>query len=249
MSFNILFYGLVCHRTEEDTSVFIGAHGHELRMVVRHRDVISKAGFAADPDETHFALETNEPQTSFIIKGRVLQVEGTTKPQGGSTFTSQFQTFVPRLRQNSECAEPNVNPAVIDRKTDDVITAFLQHDGGEFSVNDFFPEKCTFTGDVKDAQCIARTTQLALEASQNVTITDGNGGRIVLRPDAEVRFVNTVPPPFGAMLNNRHFGMYYGAIFQGCSGRTPMEAQIACGHRHDPSFAVGGGDCSSSGDP
>ena len=249
MAFNILFYGLVCHRTRENTSVFIGAHGHEVRMIVRHRDVISKDGFEADPEETHFALDTNEPQTSFKVQNLALKVVGT-KP-AVSSFTSQFLDYVPRLREGDESlVEDQLNPDVPAKKTNDLLTAYLSHEGGEFSVNDFFAEKCTLTGNVRDAQCIARTTRLAMEAYNEVAITDGNGRSLVLSPDAEVRFVNTIPAPVGGMMTNRHFPDYYKAIFEDrFRGRVPMEAQIKCGHRHDPSFAVGGGDCSNSGDP
>lgn len=248
MSFNILFYGLVCHRRNEDTSVFVGAHGHQLRMIVRQRDVISKTGFKIDPEETHFALDTNEPQTSFDVQGRVLNVEGTVPVR--SSFTPQFLEYVPLLRGgDEERFSPHENPAVSARTITELLTAYLSHDGGAFSVNDFFPEKCTLTGDVRDAKCIARTTRLTMDAYNNVAITDDQGGRVVLRPDAEVRFVNTIPPPVGGTMTNRHFPDYYNALFNGFQGRVPMEAQIKCGHRHDPSFAVGGGDCSNSGDP
>jgi hypothetical protein len=250
MAFNVLFYGLLCHRRYDNTTVFLDAehHNHLLRMVVRNRDVISKTGFKVDSGETHFAI-ANEPQTSFYIDGRVLKVEGA-KPRR-SVFTPDYDAFVPSLQRNSSCDAPKLNPVIPKRKVQkDRVAAYLTHDGGAFSVNDFFAEKCTFTGDKEDARCVARTTRLTLNADKrDVTINDGNGGRIVLRPDAEVRFVNTIPAPFGPMLTNLHFPMYYQSIFDGCHGNSPMEAQIACRHPHDPSFAVGGGDCSNSGDP
>lgn len=250
MAFNVLFYGLVCHRKTENVSVFLDAqhHEHQLRMVVRHRDVISKQGFDVDLNDMHFALGTSEPQTSFFIGGRVLKVEGTTKV--ASNFTDEFNAFVPSLSRHASCQPPKVHPSIVNKETaEERVGAYLTHDGGWFSVNDFFPEKCTLTGDLRDAQCIARTTRLMLDAQNDVTITDGNGGRLVLSPTAEVRFVNTIPQPFGPMLTNRHFPMYYDVMYDGCTGSVPMEAQVACNHRHDPSFAVGGGDCSNSGDP
>lgn len=249
MPFNVLFHGLVCHRTEDDMSVFVAAHFHELRMVVRNDDVLSAAGFEVDPEGLHFALRAEGPQTSFRVTDRILEVGGTTPMT--STFTSQFRTHVPSLRRHSECGGPNLNPAVRQRRVTDELAAYLIHSGGAFSVNDFFAEKCTFTGNARDADCIARTIRLTLPTNgKNVTIGDGNGGRFVLKPDAEVRFVNTIPPASGITASNQHFHHYYDAMFDGCNrGREPQEAQTRCRHRHDPSFAVPGGDCANSGDP
>lgn len=250
MAFNIFFHGLVCHRTEENTAVFIAVKDHALRMVVRKEDVVSSNGFESDPEILHLNPRINaKDQTSYLIAGRVLTVGGVTPT--APTFTSYFRKFVPSLGTQSDCNGVNVRQVVKDRRIDGLIAGYLVHPGGAYSVNDFFPEKATLTGNEADANCIARTIQLALTTNGgNVTISDGRA-RITLKPDGEARFVNIIPPPIPMNETNRHFGHYFHAIYQGCNGgRVPGPAGgRQCTHRHDPSFAVPGADCSNSGQP
>lgn len=252
MPFNIFFHGLVCHRTEVNTSVFVEAPDHELRLVVLNDSVLDVQGFAADPPAN--ALHLNPKisanlQTSYQVKDHVLTVTGA-EPVA-STFTSYFRRFVPHLRTTSSCGAANVRNDIVNHKVmPGLVRGYLIHPGGEYSVNDFFPEKQTLTGMVKDANCMARTIQLSLATNgKNITIGDG-AAVITLKPNAEVRFVNVLPPLIAGPTND-HFGHYYHAIYQGCnSGKVPRPAGgLQCTHRHDPSFAVDGGDCGQTGDP
>lgn len=252
MAFNILFHGLICHRTEEKTAVFIGAEEHELRLVVRNDDIVgSPIGFDPDPpdDALHLDPEVDPGlQTAFRIGNRVLKVGGA--KQVASTFSSHFLKFVPSLRKQSSCQGVNVRPQIVNHEMGHHVSGYLLHPGGDYSVNDFFPEKQTLTGFVKDANCLARTTQLALTTNGgNITIGDADGS-ITLKPTARIRIVNVLPP-LVAGPSNTHFQHYYHAIYENCnSGRIPMPAGgLQCTHRHDPSFAVPGGDCGNTGDP
>lgn len=251
MGFNILFHGLVCHRTEVNTSVFIDAEKHELRLVVLNDIVVDTKGFAADPADAALHLNPRVAahlQTSYRVEG-VLTVDGA-EPVA-PTFTSYFRRFVPGLRTTSSCLATNVRKDVRDQKiVPGLVRGYLVHPGGEYSVNDFFPEKQTMTEFVKDANCMARTIRLALATNgKNITIRDG-ASFITLKPNAEVRFVNILPP-LVASPSNGHFEHYYHAMYEGCnSGRVPLPVGgLQCTHRHDPSFAVPGGDCGNSGDP
>lgn len=250
MGFNILFHGLICHRTEENTSVFIGAEEHELRLVVLNDDVVAATGFDPDPPNNALHLDPKTDlalQTSYRIGNRVLKVGGAEPVQ--STFSSYFRRFVPSLRTQSSCKAVNVRPEIVNHVMGHHVSGYLLHPGGAYSVNDFFPEKQTLTGFVKDANCMARTTQLALTTNGNITIGD-NDGAITLKPSAKVRIVNVLPP-LVAGPSNTHFQHYYHALFEGCnSGKVPMPTGgLQCTHRHDPSFAVPGGDCGNTGDP
>lgn len=250
MAFNVFFHGLVCHRTEENTAVFIAAHNHALRMVVRKEDVVSSNGFQSDPESLHLNPRVAaKDQSSFLIDGLVLTVGGVTPTS--PTFTSYFRKFVPSLRTQSNCNGVNVRTTVKNRQIDKFVSGYLVHPGGAYSVNDFFPEKATLTGNEQDANCVARTIQIALTTNGgNVTIGDGRA-RITLKPDSEARFVNILPPPILANEPNLHFDHYFQALYEGCNGgRGPQPAGgKRCTHRHDPSFAVPGADCSNSGDP
>lgn len=251
MGFNILFHGLVCHRTKANTAVFIGAEEHELRLVARTEDVINWSGFDTDPPDDALHLDpavAPELQTSFRIGNRVLDVGGAEAVE--STFTTYFRRYVPSLQSQSSCQTVNVRPEVENHVVGGGVSGYLRHPGGDFSVHDFFPEKQTLTGSVEDADCMARTIRLVLSTNgKDVTIGD-DAGTITLKRDAEVRIVNVLPP-LVAGPSNVHFQHYYDALYAGCnSGKVPMPAGgLACNHRHDPSFAVPGGDCGNSGDP
>lgn len=249
MSFKIFFHGLVCHRTEANTAVFIGAQDHELRLVVLNDDVLGAKGFDVDPDALHVNPRIDaQKQTSFRIGNRVLDVGGAQTMD--STFTSFFQRFVPSLRKNSSCQAAHVRPEIVNHKLGGHVSGYVRHPGAVYSVHDFFPEKQTLTGFVKDADCMARTIQLEFATNgKDITIGDGDGA-ITLKPTAEVRIVNVLPPLVAGPPNS-HFEHYYHAIYAGCnSGKVPLPTGgLACTHRHDPSFAVPGGDCGNTGDP
>jgi hypothetical protein len=249
MPFNILFHGLVCHRTEENTSVFVAADEHELRLVVLNADVIDVNGLEADPDVTHLNLRVDAAlQTSYPVAGRVLTVKGTEPAQ--PVVSSFFRQFVPSLRANADCPGASVRSEVVNHKVDREVSGYLRHSGGVYSVNDFFPEKHTLTGSAKDAKCIARTIRLALTTNgSDVTIGDADGS-ITLKRNAAVRFVNALPPLTGDG-QNAHFPHYYHAMYENChAGRVPtLAGGAACNHRHDPSFATPNGDCGNTGDP
>jgi hypothetical protein len=251
MGFNIFFHGLVCHRTEENTAVFINAAEHELRLAVLKDDVVNSNGFDADPPDDALHLDPRidpELQISFRIGNRVLKVGGAVPVQ--STFTSYFRRFVPSLRAQSSCQAVNVRQEIVNHEIGEQVSGYLLHPGGAFSVHDFFPEKQTLTGFVKDADCMARTIQLALTTNGNNVTIGNDAASITLKPDAEVRIVNVLPP-FVAGPSNMHFHHYYHALYEGCnSGKVPMPVGgLKCTHRHDPSFAVPGGDCGNTGDP
>ncbi|MEA2465750.1 MAG: hypothetical protein QOJ98_3497 [Acidobacteriota bacterium] len=251
MPFNIFFHGLVCHRTEENTSVFVAAEGHELRLVVRNADVIDANGLEADPvdDALHQIIGLDAAlQKSYRVAGRVLTVKGTEPAQ--PAVSSFFRQFVPSLRANANCPGAGVRSQIVNHEVGGMVSGYLRYPGGVYSVNDFFAEKHTLTGFAKDAKCIARTIRLALTTNgSDVTIGDA-GGAITLKRSAAVRFVNVLPPFVGAG-SNMHFPHYYHAMYEGChDGKAPtLAGGTACNHRHDPSFATPNGDCGNTGDP
>ena len=248
MAFNVLFRGLVCHLTKEKMSVFVGAPEHELRLVVKTKDLVGVSGF--ERDGVHTRRDPDDPEqdtaerTSIVIGGKRLRIEGVTNRE--LTQKRDFADRVPSLRKGG--ARGAVRAAVRQRRLADGIAGFFEYPGGVFSVKRFFPEQAIF--DSSTPACIAHTVRLSFGTNGgNVTIRNGTR-KVTIKPNAEVEFVNG---PEGdeqeGGLPNQHFHHYYHAIFTGHeAGVTPTPASdLKCTGKPGPVFA--GLDCSNSQEP
>jgi len=244
MSCNLLFRGLICLSTEDDCAVFIGSKGHELRLIVKDEDVREVNGF--DTDDAHVSeLVGRKPRKAYKISGRVLEVKsGAEKVE--STFGEDYLKFVPSLLQKSGCK--HVRPEVAARKLVSHIGGYLIHPGGHYSVREYYPEKVTFSGDPKDAECISMTTSIALTTNaEDVTIRDETAS-ITVRSNAELLFVNG---PIDEADVHEHFQHYFHAIYENCPGgqRPKPVGGTRCELSDEKRFLLPGSDCPNSGYP
>jgi len=233
---DMVFEGLFCHLTEENTVVMIDAHEHVLRLVVRDADLISATGFAQD------FVHAEAGEHSYDISNCHLTITGTTA--AGSTFDPAFMRDVPGLGIHAQCTD--LRPGVIQRTLGDGIAGYLLHGGGAHSVVDYFPEKATFTANDYDAECIARKVRVRIEAGGVLTFAARKDESVTVRAGSEVRFVNTLVE--GSATANQHFQHYYEALFA-CAGAVPRTTQTQqhCGIASAAAFP--GADCSNSHNP
>lgn len=244
MSCKLLFRGLICLRTEDDSAVFIGAEGHELRLIVKNKDLVKPAQNLESDDAHLSGFVTRTPRTAFKIAQKVLHVQSGTEKET-STFDDDYLTFVPSLRKKSACSE--VRPEIAERRLGHHIGGYLIHTGGRYSVREFFPEKVTFTGNAEDGECIAMTTSVELKTNGKEVVIGDDESSITVRPDAELLFVNgpVVPPDI-----HDHFQHYFHAIYKDChGGQRPMPVDEACPLSRERQPLLPGSDCPSSGDP
>lgn len=237
MAIKILFRGLFCHFTNTNTVVIIDAFQHNLRLVARTADVAASAGFASD------MIFAKKDEKSFKVGGHVLKLGGTTP--GATTRSADFVSRVPGLTAHTTCTQ--VRPMVAARQLVSHIAGYLVHEGGAYSVHDFFPDMVTFTGNGANASCIARTVALDVQSAGDVTIGDGPAS-VTIRNGSTVSFMNAIDATLG--LPNEHFHHYYHAIFDGCPGGQQPRAVV--GHpcpQAPPPDAFPGADCANSHNP
>lgn len=240
MPFAIRFHGLVCHYQDAlETAIFVAGPlvpKHELRLVVNdHTDVIN----ASFPEDTLFVK--NPGGRSFRIAGHLAL--GGAIPQVRTT-TFDFQKSVPSLAAMSTCTK--VRPEVQQRKVTADILGYLDHPGGAFSVDAFYPLKARVSdGHAPELRCVASIVRLTLQSGAAPISIMGNLGALQLKSTATIDVYNAIVVPVPGA-TNMHFH-HYNAIFDaGCGLKAqPIEQETKCENGGDHEQSPGA-ECSNS---
>jgi hypothetical protein len=234
--FDIVFHGLFCHLTEENTVIMIQAHEHELRLVVRDDAVVSATGLPQD------FVHAEAGEHSYVIMGRKFAIGGA---QGtDTTMTAEFKDHVPSVAPHSQ--KTAISADVEARKVNGDVAGYLEHTGGEYAVIDYFPDMAQFDDVDDEPDCVARKVRFRIASAGDVTFDAGNGAGVTVKAGSTVRFENV--PAEGSAPPNEHFHHYYMALFgsQGAALNSSANAQH-CGIAAAAAFP--GADCANSHHP
>jgi hypothetical protein len=203
MPFDIVFHGLFCHLTDDKTVVMIKAHEHVLRLVLRDDAVVSATGFAQD------FVHAEAGEHSYDINGGTITIAGAVPAP--IAVTAAFTDHVPTVDAHLINTPATLTKDVVARKVNADIAGYVTHEGGEYSVIDYFPEMAQFENVAAGPTCIARRVRLRITAAGDVTFDNGSGGTVTVKAGSSVRFENVTAD--GTAKPNEHYHHYYFALF------------------------------------
>ncbi len=242
MAFKIRFQGLVCHVSQGgETAVFVAgppSPRHELRLVVSDPADIIAVTFIED------SVFASGAGRSFQIAGQHLVLTGVTGQI--PTTSTEYQRNVPSLSAMTTCT--TLREEIIRRRVTTDVVGYLDHPGGHFSVEAYYPFKASIADGREPAvRCVGSIVGLTLTPSARATEIEitGERGRVVLKPTATIDIMNTTRTPSPGR-RNIHFHHYNALFGPGCGLRTePIETTEPCSEGGENEKSSGA-ECSNS---
>jgi hypothetical protein len=189
MDLIIVFIGLVAHTLSGNTwrAVMVEEVGHKAEMTVHKDDVVGAInGFTYRRVGDHYEIELESALTISNL------------PPGSPTKSSDFNDHVPNLAK--ALTVPLDTDAMNGVVSHSGVKASLQLGGGRISPSGCFTSRAVWSGADDMPPCLASEVRYYVTTLGDITVSDGSGSSITIRPTHEIQIKNVA--------SGNHFFLY-----------------------------------------